>query len=240
MDMSERPCPRCGKMVNVENGAAFCPFCGAVLQKAGADADRDAVREALKQAEAQTDPKKKYELLIRVRQEHPDSLAVAEELLLLGRLHERDPRRLDFSVIKSYLLNAYLEPDQYTPEQSAAMRRELFEHPDLERCLALAEDRDAFLSHYLTRLSGQFIELFLKGSSQYMRRFFGFGLDSRAPKLLSRPSARVLKAMRNDPLFSEEQRLLLARAFYRAFATQMGEETQWLDGAMTELGVALE
>jgi uncharacterized Zn finger protein (UPF0148 family) len=239
MLMSQRQCPGCGKTISVETGAAFCPFCGAILQKTGADSDRDAVREALKQAEAQPDPKKRYALLTRAQQEYPDNLAVAEELLLLGRLHERDPRKLDFSVIKSYLLNAYLEPQLYTPEQSAAMRRELFEHPDLERCLALAEDRNAFLSHYLTRLSNQFIELFLKGSSQYMRRFFGFGLDSRAPKLLSYPAARMLKAMRGDPLFSEEQRLLLARAFYRSFSAQMGEDTQWLDKAMAEQGVSL-
>jgi len=238
--MSERRCPRCGKTVAVESGAAFCPYCGAVLQKAAANPGGEAAQAVLKKAEALTDPKKKHELLAKGLQEHPDSLAIAEELLLLGRLHERNPRVLDFSVIKSYVLNAYLEPEQYSQEQSEAMRREVFDHPDLERCLALAEDRDAFLNHYLTRLSNQFIDLFLKGSSKYMRRFFGFGMDSRAPKLLSYPSAKMLNAMRADPLLSGEQRAMLMRAFYAAFSAQMGQDTQWLDQALAELGIALE
>lgn len=237
--MSENRCPHCGHTLNLDSGVAFCPYCGGALAKAAPTAESEAVRAALLKAEAMDDPVKKHALLAQTLAEHPDSLAVAEELLFLGRLYERNPHVLDFSVIKCNLLNLYLEPDQFTPEQAAAARTELFSHPDLERCLALAPDRETFMNHYLTRLSGQFIELFLRGSNHYMRRFFGFGLDSRAPKLLAYPAARMLAAMKRDEGLTPEQRTMLAGALFRAYGTQVGD-TQWLAQAMTELGVTLD
>lgn len=236
--MSENRCPHCGHTLNLDGGVAFCPYCGGALSKAAPAAPSEAVRAVLQKAELLEDPVKKHALLAQALADHPDSLAVAEELLFLGRLYERNPRTLDFSVIKCNLLNLYLEPDEYSPEQTEAMRAELFTHPDLERCLRLAPDREAFLGHYLTRLSGQFIDLFLRGSSRYMRRFFGFGLDSRAPKLLSYPAARMLAAMGQDEALAPQQRAQLQNAFYRAFTTQVGD-TQWLTQAMAELGVTL-
>ena len=238
--MSERKCPRCGKTVPADSAAAFCQYCGAPLGENSPKPEKEAVRELMKQADRQTDPIKKHALLAKAMEEDPQSLAVGEELLLLGRLHERNPRKLDFSVIKSYVLNAYLEPEEYSDKQREAMRGEIFNHPDLARCLELCEDENAFLTRYLTRLSNQFIDLFLKGSSRYMRRFFGMGLESRAPKLLASPTARMINGMRADPLLTGEQRALLTHAFYGAFSAQMGGDTQWLDQAMTELGFTLE
>lgn len=238
--MSELRCPHCARALAVETGAAFCPFCGGALSKAVQGAEDEAVRTLLAKAEAQADPAKKYALLTKAQAAYPDSLSVAEELLFLGRLHERTSRTIDFSVIKCYLLMAYLEPDTLPPGKGQAMRAELFHHPSLERCLALCEDPTVYLSHYLTRLSGQFIDLFLRGSSHYMRRVFGMGLESRAPKLLAAPAARMLKAMRGDQDLTPQQRALLMHAFYAAFSAQLGGDTQWLAKDMAELGVTLD
>ena len=237
--MKETLCPQCGRTLTVDAAAAFCPFCGGALTGDAPAQESAAVREALQAAERELDPQRKHALLTRAQAEHPESLAIAEELLHLGRLQERSARAVDFTVIKSYLLNLYLEPQSLTPEQYAAMHRELFDHPDLQRCLALSADRAAFLNRYLTRLSTQFVELFLRGSSHYMRRFFGFAMESRAPKLLASPAARMLAAMRDDPDLTAEQRSLLMHAFYTAFSTQMSGETQWLMEAMAQLGVVL-
>lgn len=238
--MSELQCPHCGRKLAIDNGAAFCPFCGGALAQARPIPEQDAVRELLAKVEAQADPVKKYDLLIKAQGQYPDSLAIAEELLFLGKLHERNAKMLDFSVIKCYLLMIYLEPDTIPPAKLDAMRRELFNHPALDRCLALSEDQSAFLNRYLTRLSSQFIDLFLYGSSRYMRRYFGLGLDSRAPKLLAAPTARMLAAIQRDMELTEEQRTLLMHALHAAFSTRLSGDTQWLQKDMAELGVTME
>ena len=237
--MSDTICPHCGKTVNAESGAQFCPFCGKPLKQPPAQPISDAERDILAQAEAQADPVKKHRLLTDALAKYPQSLPIAEELLFLGRLYERNQRTLDFSVIKCYLLNLYLEPDTISPAKQDAMRLELFSHPDLDRCLRLAPERNAYMAHYLHRLSCQFIDLFLRGSSRYMRRVFGIGLESRAPKLLASPAVRMLAAMRDDAALTPKQRSQMMHAFYAAFSTQLGGDTQWLVQAMAERGVTL-
>ena len=237
--MSETKCPRCERTLNVESGAAFCPYCGAPIAQAETKPESEAVLALLNKLESMSDPAKKSKLLLQAQAEHPDSLAIAEELLFLGRLSERDPHTLDFSVINSYLLMIYLEPSAVSPEKVEEMRRELFDHPQLARCLALAPDPTAFLNHYLVRLSGHFIDLFLRGSSKYMRRVFGFGLDSRAPKLLASPAAHMLASIRDDSGLTAEQRAMLMRALYTAFSNNLGGDTQWLRKEMADRGVVL-
>ena len=237
--MSETICPHCGKAVSAESGALFCPFCGKPLKQAPAQPISDAERDILAKAEAQVDPVKKHRLLSDALAKYPQSLPIAEELLFLGRLNERNQRSLDFSVIKCYLLNLYLEPDTISPAKQDAMRLELLSHPDLDRCLRLAPDRNAYMAQYLHRLSCQFIDLFLRGSSKYMRRIFGFGVESRAPKLLAPPAARMLVAMHNDQALTPEQRAQLSQAFFDAYSTQLGADTQWLLAEMAALGVKL-
>ena len=116
---------------------------------------------------------KKHKLLLEAQEQYPDCLEVAQELLFLGRLYERSPRKLDFSVIKCHLLHFYLTPDDFSAAQQQQMRTELFEHPDLRRCQELAPDADAFTRKYLERLSRDFINVFLRGSNRYMHSFFG-------------------------------------------------------------------
>ena len=235
--MEERHCPKCGRTLEIAAGATFCPFCGASLTPKAADSAE--VSALLRQAANESDPKKRYAALTKAQALAPESLAVCEELLFLGRLHERTPKKLDFSIIKSFLLQMYLTPKDFTEAKADAMRAELFEHPLLLRCLALAPDPQAYMTHYLTRLSGEYIDLFLRGSSVYMRRYFGFGMESRAPKYLAEPAGDMLARMRADDRLSDERRALLTNAFYEGFSRQMNGETRWLDERLEKLGVTL-
>ena len=102
--MSEITCPHCGNPVNAESGIKFCPFCGKALSAAPAQAVTDGERVVLAKAEGMDDPVKKHALLAEAMAKYPQSLPIAEELLILGRLYERGRGTLDFSVIKCYLL----------------------------------------------------------------------------------------------------------------------------------------
>lgn len=212
-------CPHCHKAVGAAD-AAFCPFCGGKLRKSGPE---------LSAVLQETDPVKKHDGLLALRAQHPDSLEVAEELLHLGRLYERGRKGVDFSIIKCFMLNVYLEPDTLKKGRREELRGEIFSHPDLDACLALAEDKEEFLYRYLLRLSEDFIRLFLQGSSRYMRQMFGFTNSSKAPKYLAQPAAKMMLNIMRDDTLDERRRALLARAFYAAFASRLDGETKYLD-----------
>lgn len=229
--MSEILCPKCHKPISAADQAAFCPFCGEKLKKEGPD---------LSAVLAEPDPKKRYEALVALRETHPGSMEIAEELLLLGRLYERGKRGVDFTIIKCYVLNVYLEPDALKKDKREALRREIFDHPDLTACLALTDDPDAFLRRYLSRLSEEYIRLFLKGSTQHMHTFFGFTNHSKAAKYLASPAAAMLRAMLQDGSLTDAQRSMLSQAFYGAFASQMNGNTQYLDELIEKYNLPFE
>ena len=164
---------------------------------------------------------------------------MAQELLFLGRLYERSPRKLDFSVIKCHLLHFYLTPDDFSAAQQQQMRTELFEHPDLRRCQELAPDADAFTRKYLERLSRDFINVFLRGSNRYMHSFFGLRLDNRIAKVLASPMAQMLSRVHGDTDLDFERRAMLYDALYRAFLLEAGNDAKWLDALLSEGGLPL-
>jgi hypothetical protein len=230
--MSEISCPKCHKPIGAAEEAAFCPFCGERLVKEeGPD---------LSAALAQDDPVKKHDMLLALREQYPESLAVAEQILYMGRLYERSKKGLDFSVIKCYVLNVYLEPKSMKPDQREELRREIFHHPDLDACLKLTEDPEVFLRCYLERLSEDFTHLFLKGSSLYMHAFFGYVNERKAPKNLAAPAAGMLMAMRQDETLTGKQRTLLMQSFYRGFAHQMDGQTQYLDELLNQYNLTID
>jgi len=229
--MAELLCPKCHKAISAAESAAFCPFCGEKLPAAGPD---------LSGALSEQNPVKKHEKLLALRAQYPESLEVAEELLMLGRLYDRGKRGVDFSIIKCYVLNIYLEPETIRREKRGELRREIFHHPDLELCLSLCEDEEVFLRRYLTRLSEEFVRLFLKGSTRYMHTIFGFTNTGKAPKYLAQPAAVMLRAMHGDEDLTPAQRALLTQAFYAAFARQMNGETQALDELLQKCGITVD
>lgn len=237
--MAELHCSHCGRELEAKAGAAFCPYCGnAVHPVEKREEEPPEALEYVRKAEALQDPRKKWELLKKAEEQYPDSLAIARELLFLGKLPERNPKKLDFSVIKSHLWMMYLKPQEFTQEKISQMREELFTHPQLARCMELSPNPDAFLRAYLTQLGLEFIRLFLRGDSVYMRRFFGLGMDSRAPKLLADPVGYMLSNIRQDKELTESQRQLLSQSLYEAFAKDMAGDTKWLDEALGKAGIA--
>lgn len=225
-------CARCGRTAEVAQ-ATFCPFCGAPLAAAEAALPSGA-EKLLLQAARQQNNKKKLRLLTEARQQYPDCLAVEEEWLFCGKLPTTAADALDFSRIKCHLLHLYLTPGDFSAEEAAAMRQELFEDPQLLRCLSLAPDGDAWLVKYLLRLSREFIQVFLMGSSEYMPRLMGFLLNRNPAEALAKPAAGMLRAMAKDENLSLSRRALLQTAFEQAFAAECGGELCWLRQAMEE------
>ena len=215
-------CPRCGKPVEIA-GAAFCPHCGAPVAVAQAAPVPQGALALLEKAEHQTDPVKKHKLLLEAQEQYPDCLEVAQELLFLGRLYERSPRKLDFSVIKCHLLHFYLTPDDFSAAQQQQMRTE--------------PDADAFTRKYLERLSRDFINVFLRGSNRYMHSFFGLRLDNRIAKVLASPMAQMLSCVHGDTDLDFERRAMLYDALYRAFLLEAGNDAKWLDALLNESGL---
>ncbi len=230
--MADMLCPKCRRPIDAAQQAAFCPFCGERLPVKGGP-DLSAVR-------GEADPVKKHELLEMLILEHPDSLEVAEEILYLGRLYLRGGKGLDYAVIKCYVLNVYLEPAEMRKDRREALRQEIFNHPDLDRCLSLAEDKDAFLRRYLERLAQDYISLFLKGSTKHMRSFFGYTNYDKAPKYLAPPAAAMMLNMQRDETLTQAQRALLTQALYEAFAREMNGETRYLDELLQTYNIAVE
>ena len=226
-------CPRCGKAAQLAD-AAFCPHCGASMNAVRSAPVPEGAQALLEQAEGLTDPVKKHDLLLKAQAQYPDCLEVAQALLYLGRLYERSPKKLDYSIIKCYLLQMYLAPEELSAEQYRRMHEELFDHPDLKRCQELAPDADAFTRSYLERLSRDFIGLFLRGSNRYMHSFFGFKLDNRTAKLLASPVSYMMGGIHGDTDLSFEQRTMLYDALYRAFLLETGNDPQWIDKLLGE------
>ena len=229
-----KQCPVCHRDVAIED-AAFCLFCGAELDKKKHVVPEE-VKRLLAEADRLKDPVEKHRLLAQAEKDFPGSLEIAQEVLFLGRLHERSSKKLDYSVIKCYLWHMYLTPEAFSAETQNAMRTELVAHPQLQRCLQLAADPDAFMRRYLRRLAGEFVTVFLLGSTHYTKSFFGFRLDTRMGRVLAEPAAQMLGRIHEDEQLEARHRLLFYDALYRAFVTETGGESRWVDALLEKKG----
>lgn len=227
-------CNQCGKTIQPAD-AAFCPYCGAAML-AQTPSLPEGAKAYLKEADKLKDPVKKHEWLLKAQKEYPDCLEIAEALLFLGRLYERSPQKLDYSVIKCFLWHMYLTPGEFSGEKKQQMREEFFHHPQLLRCLELAPDEQSYLRRYLKRLGCEFVSLFLKGSNRYTRSLFGFRFDNRMSRVLAQPVAQMIVNIRQDDALSAQERALLCEALYAAFLTETGSEPQWVDEELEKLG----
>lgn len=230
--MQSTLCPRCSREIT-QPEAVFCPFCGAPLAQQ-TDLVPAGAAALLQKASQQHNNRKKLALLQKAREEFPDCLAVEEEWLFQGKLPQKAAQVLDYSGIKCHLLHFYLTPEDFPLTRQQAMRQELFEDPQLQRCLSLAASPEAFMTHYLERLCRGFIQVFLFGSNQYMPRLMGFQLERNAAKVLSAPVADMLRAIRADEALTPEQQASLCAALETAFAAECGGDMRWLRQAMEE------
>lgn len=187
------------------------------------------LEELLFLAETAEDPKMIHRCLIRAEELAPNDLDIQRRLLLLGRLHERDPKRFDLSVIKCYLLHAFEHPEKHTSEEARRMTRELFDDPRLARCLDLAGDREAFLRGYLEDLSREYMRIFVVSDNSHLPRVFGFSFKGSLPRYLAVPTRDIIMNALSSPYLSGEEAVVLAKAFYKAFYEYAHGESKELD-----------
>jgi len=249
-------CPGCGGRMDIETEKEIvpfsCPYCAApltpqkngqavVLKVSSVPVNRvtlsigEDVSQLLRRAQDENDPKKRYALLCEAEEAAPNNMQVQKALLLHGRLHERDKRKVDFSVIKCYLLHAFEEPETFSSAEREEIIRELVMEDRLVKAMELAPDGQAFLRDYLTALSGEYIHLFLRGSSRYMKPIFGFAPAGKPAKLLAAPAACMLRCILKEPALSKDRQEMLAGAFYLAYAQEFQGETAYLDEALGTL-----
>ena len=180
-------------------------------------------------ADTQDDHKITHLALSRAAELAPDDLGIKRQLLLLGRLYERDSRKMDFGVIKSYLLHPFEHPDKHTPEEARKMARELFEEPLLLRCLELAPDPEKFLADYLQELSRDYMRIFVAADNSHVPRVFGISFRGNLARYLAIPARDIISNIFSSPYLSQEEARVLAKAFYRAFYDHVSGEVRELD-----------
>lgn len=183
-------------------------------------------------ADTQPDPRLAYQALVAAQVLAPDSLEVQRRLLLHGRLHERDPKKMDMSVIKCYLLHAFEHPEDHTPAAQKEMARALFDDAQLARCLALADDPPAFLQDYLLDLAREYMRIFIAPDNRHAPRVFGISLRANLQRYLAVPAADIIKNALSSPYLGTDEGILLAKAFYRAFYDHAQGDVKALDSLL--------
>lgn len=199
---------------------------------ASRDLSRLPLEELLFFADTQGDPPAVYEALLQAERIAPDDINVQRRLLLHGRLHERDAKKMDFSVIKSYLLHAFEHPEDHSEAQLRQMTRELFDDERLKTCLRLSKDPAHFLKNYLEDLSRDYMRIFVAPDNTHIPRVFGLSFKGNLSKYLARPAKDIIHNILSSPYLSVEEARLLSRAFYRAFYDHAQGEVQELDSLL--------
>ncbi len=187
------------------------------------------LEEYLHIAETEEDPVLIHEALSRAEALAPEDLDIQLKLLLLGRLHERNPKRFDFHVIKSYLLHAFEHPEAHPEEERRRMIREIFDHERLRRATSLAPDAKSFLDQYLLALSRDYMRLFVGGDNSHVPRVFGFTFKGSLAKYLAVPARDIIAGIFSDDNLTQEEAKALGKAFYRAFYDYTNGEVKDLD-----------
>ena len=194
--------------------------------------DRMSVLDLLHAAKTADDPKVAYACLQRAEILAPDSLDVQRELLLLGRLHERDKRAPDYSIIKSWLLHVFEHPEQHDEAQQRRMTRELFDEKRLQNCLKIAPDPDAFLASYLDALCDEYMRIFIAGEAAHTPRVFGVSMKSSLHKYLASPVSDMIHNIFLSPFLDEKEQGQLARSVYKAYHRFVSGEVKELDSLL--------
>ena len=188
-------------------------------------------RALLDMACAQEDPVQKERCLLKAETLAPDCIDVQFELLMLGNLPRRDPKRPDYAVIKCYLLHLFEHPEQHDEEAQKGMTREIFDHERVQRCRALAKDPDEWMRRYLARLCREYLHIFIDGQREHAGGWLGFQWLGKRVKALSRPLRDMIMNMMLSPFMTEEECTLLTGIFYRECLSYLGNSA-YLDAML--------
>ena len=221
-------CNQCGKYIEGD-GIAFCPYCGAKLT-AGENGPRNEEAEKwIRKALGVNSYPERKKILQEGLKACPDSREIAWEMLFVGEEPPKHTRGIDYSVIKSWILEIYFKPEEFNEEKRDRMRAELFDAPQLKECLNRFDNPEDKQREYLQRLCTEYVELFLEGSNQVMGNIFGFHIERNKEKRLAAPVAHMIELIRADEKLSPEQREQLWKAMYQGYAARNGGRTEYLD-----------
>lgn len=222
-------CLQCEMTIDGE-GMAFCPYCGAKLAETACKAEpvNEEAEKWIRKALAATSFPERKKILQKGLEKCPDSRDIAFELLFIGE-QEKYRRSIDFSLIKSWVLEIYRKPEELPEEKRDRMRAQLYDAPELKECLARFEDPAEKQREYIQRLCTEYVELFLEGNNQVMGNIFGFHIGRDKEKRLARPVADMIARIRADEKLLPEQREQLWKAMYQAYASRANGKTGYLD-----------
>ena len=224
-----RICAQCGKTIDAED-MAFCPYCGTRLAAENTPENRNReAEEWVRKALAVTSFPERKKILLKGLEECPGSREIEWELLFIGEPLEKRPKGIDFSIIKSWVLEIYLKPGSFKEEQRGLMRAQLFDAPELVRILNRFERPAEKQQEYLQRLCREYVELFLEGSNLVMGNIFGFRIERNKEKKLAVPVAEMIANIRADEKLLPDQREQLWKAMYEAYGARTGGKTAYLD-----------
>ena len=222
-------CIKCGKTI-IEKDAAFCPYCGEKMSIIkNSETQNEEAAQWVRKALSVTNYFERKKILLKGLEACPDSREIEWELLFIG---EEPPKRkmgIDFSIIKSWILEIYLKPGDFSEEKRNRMRAQLFDDPKLKQTIQLFDDPEKKQQEYLQRLCTEYVELFLEGSNLVMGNIFGFHIERNKEKKLAVPVAEMIGRIRTDEKLLPQQREQLWKAMYQAYSARTGGKTEYLD-----------
>ena len=224
-----RSCSGCGKQIEGE-GIAFCPWCGAKLEtgKAPEARNEEADRWIRKALSVNSYPERK-KILTEAQKACPGSREIAWEQLFIGETETKRGKGIDFSIIKSWILEIYRTPEEFSTEKKEQMHALLFDAPELARTMNRFEHPEEKQQEYLQRLCREYVELFLEGSNLVMGNIFGLRIERNKEKKLAVPVAQMIVRIRADEKLLPEQREQLWKAMYQAYGARTGGKMVYLD-----------
>ena len=209
-------CCKCGKETAGE-GIAFCPYCGERLPATEEKRVSKEVQEWIQKAMKATSLPERKKILEQAKKEYPDEPEIDWELLFIGSPDPKPPKgKMDFSIIKSWLLQIYRKPEDFSGEKRDAMRFELFHSPQLEAALAAAENPEGRMRDYLDRICREYINIFLKEDNLLMGNLFGLRIGRNRDRVLENAVAEMVQQVETDEQLTDEQKKMLSESLVQA------------------------
>ena len=209
-------CRQCGKEIQGE-GMAFCPYCGVrIAETAEGNVSEAAVVWLEKALKVRSLPERK-KILEEAKKACPGEPAIDWELLFIGTPDPKPKRGvMDFSIIKSWVLQMYRTPGDFSAERKDAMRRELFDSPQLQAVLEVSGDPEGKQKEYLERLCREYVDIFLKEDNQLMGNIFGFRIGRNREKILADAVDGMIRQIGADDGLTPVRKEMLCDAMQRA------------------------
>jgi hypothetical protein len=179
----------------------------------------ESAKEWIRRALAEPGLPGRKKILDQARKLYPESPEIDWELLFIGHPDPDPPRgRIDYSIIKSFLLDIYRHPETYTEEKRDRMRTELFRDPLLTKILEETEQPEEKLRAYLLRLCREYIDIFLAEDRRLTGGILGLLPGRSREKAIAGEVSGMIRRTAEDPKLSPEERELLREALTRAFS----------------------